>query len=135
VTQATPAPTVRVLLIEDEETIARVLREVLEHRGHTVEVASTGAQGIVKARAFRPDVVLLDLGLPDVDGIDLAKVIRSDPELKHVWLVAVTAHAREPDAALAGFDAYFHKPINLDELARHITWNLPGRGRNTRTSR
>ena len=127
-----PAPTVRVLLIEDEETIARVLREVLEGRGHTVEVAATGAQGILKARAFRPDVVLLDLGLPDVDGIDVAKIIRSDPELKHVWLVAVTAHSREPDAAFAGFDAYFHKPINFDELARHITWGRPARERNAR---
>jgi two-component system CheB/CheR fusion protein len=133
VIQPIPVRTVRVLLIEDEETIARVLREVLEGRGHTVEVAATGAQGIVKARAFRPDVVLLDLGLPDVDGIDVARIIRSDPELKHVWLVAVTAHSREPDAAVAGIDAYFHKPINFDELARHITWGLPARERNAKT--
>lgn len=113
----------RVLLVEDEETVRRRLGEVLQLEGHDVEVAETGAQGIAKARAFRPDVVMIDLGLPDADGVEVAKAIRSDPDLKDVWLVAVTGYSREPEAVGAGFDAYFLKPINIALLTLHLSRN------------
>jgi CheY-like chemotaxis protein len=117
----------RVLIVEDEETTTQIIREILQGHGHTVEVAASAAQGVARASAFRPDVVLLDLGLPDTSGLDVAEFIRSDPELKHVWLVAITGSSAEGAAAKAGFDAYFTKPIRFEELVLHLSMDLPAR--------
>lgn len=117
----------RVLIVEDEETTAQIIRDVLQNHGHLVELATTAAQGVARAAVFQPDVVLLDLGLPDTSGLDVARFIRSDPKLKHVWLGAVTGSSVERDAAEVGFDAYFTKPIRFDELVLHLSRDLPAR--------
>ena len=115
----------RVVVIEDHADMARMLRDYLVLQGHTVEVAPTAAQGIAKARELRPDVLLIDLVLPDIHGIEVASRIRLDPVLKHVWLVAVTAYSLESEAARVGFDAYFRKPVNFEELALHLRRTFP----------
>ena len=118
---ASPGPARRILVIEDNRMAASSLAMFLTQTGYTVEVAYTGTEGLEKAQRFRPDVVLCDIGLPGSDGYDVARVLRSDPELGRIHLIAITGYARQADrerARAAGFDLHLSKPVNLDELNR-----------------
>ena len=111
----------RVLVIEDNADAAEILRAVLELHGNTVALASSGPEGIEVARAFRPDVVLCDVGLPEMDGYDVARAIRADPTLSKLPLVALTGYAAPEDvgrAREAGFDRHVAKPPNVEVLER-----------------
>jgi len=113
----------RVLVIEDNEDAADTLREVLEFSDHVVEVAYSGRDGIDKARSFHPDVVLCDIGLPEMDGYQVARTMRADPELGRIALVAVSGYAQPEDvetAREAGFDAHLAKPPSIDTLERAL---------------
>jgi PAS domain S-box-containing protein len=113
----------RVLVIEDNEDAANTLREVLELDEHVVEVAYTGREGLARAQAFHPDVVLCDIGLPEMDGYEVARTIRADPELGGVALVAVSGYAQPEDVAAAkeaGFEAHLAKPPSLEALERTL---------------
>ncbi len=116
---ATPTPCRRVLIIEDNVDAAETLREVLLTWNHHVEVAHDGREGVEKARAFRPDVVLCDIGLPVMDGYEVARAIRAEPALASVLLVAVTGYALPEDerrAGEAGFDRHLGKPVPLERI-------------------
>jgi CheY-like chemotaxis protein len=107
------APSRRVLVIEDNVDAAESLREVLALGGHGVDVAYTAEEGLAKARAFRPDVVLCDLGLPGMDGYGVARVLRADPAFHGTMLVALTGYATPEDVSRsreAGFDHHVAKP-------------------------
>jgi PAS domain S-box-containing protein len=109
----------RVLIIEDNIDAAESLREALEFNDHVVEVAHNGHDGIVKAREFAPEIVLCDIGLPGMDGYDVARTIRADHELRHLFLAAVSGYARSEDlerARAAGFDRHLAKPPDLQKL-------------------
>lgn len=106
----------RVLLIEDNVDAAESLREALAQGGHQVEVASKGAEGIEKARTWHPDVLLCEIGLPDMDGHQIAGVFRNDPVLRSIVLVALTGHDDRLRASEAGFDAHVAKPPSIDRL-------------------
>ena len=80
----------RMLVIEDDEDVAAAMRVVLEMVGHEVSVARTGADGIAAARASRPEVVLCDIGLPGMDGYEVARRIRADASLRETFLVALS---------------------------------------------
>lgn len=111
----------RILVIEDNADAAESQKEVLELGGHTVEVACCGPEGLAKARTFRPDVVLCDIGLPAMDGFAVARAIRADPALRSMALVAVSGYAAPADlerATDAGFDRHLTKPVGRDELER-----------------
>jgi PAS domain S-box-containing protein len=113
----------RVLVIEDNQDAANSLREVLELDEHVVEVAYTGREGLEKVHAFHPDVVLCDIGLPEMDGYEVARRMRSDPELNRVALVAVSGYAQPEDVEMAreaGFDAHLAKPPSIDTLERAL---------------
>jgi PAS domain S-box-containing protein len=113
----------RVLVIEDNVDAADSLREVLEIDEHVVEVAYTGREGIEKAQAFRPDVVLCDIGLPEMDGYEVARTLRADPELGTVGLIALSGYAQPEDvemASEAGFDVHLAKPPSIDTLERAL---------------
>jgi PAS domain S-box-containing protein len=113
----------RVLVIEDNEDAAESLRQVLELGEHVVDVAYTGREGVEKARAFHPDVVLCDIGLPEMDGYQVARTMRADPELGGVALIAVSGYAQPEDVATAteaGFDAHLAKPPSIDTLERAL---------------
>jgi CheY-like chemotaxis protein len=113
----------RVLVIEDNEDAADTLREVLELEKHVVEVAYSGRGGLEKARSFHPDIVLCDIGLPEIDGYEVARTMRADPQLGHVGLVAVSGYAQPEDVAMsqeAGFDAHLAKPPSIEALRRAI---------------
>jgi CheY-like chemotaxis protein len=114
-------PARRVLVIEDNLDAAESLKEVLELSGHVVEIAGSGPEGLEKARAFRPEVVLCDIGLPAMDGFEVASAIRADPALRSTALVALSGYATPADlerAVDAGFDRHLAKPADLDELER-----------------
>jgi CheY-like chemotaxis protein len=92
---------------------------VLELEGHTVEVAHDGPEGIGKVRAFRPDVLLCDIGLPGMSGYEVARAVRTDPALRGAFLVALTGYASTEDqrrATEAGFDAHVAKPPTIEQL-------------------
>ncbi len=114
----------RVLVIEDNDDSADSLRAALELNDHTVEVAYSGAEGIEKARTFRPDVVLCDIGLPGMDGYAVARAMRSDPELSRLSLVALTGYALPEDVAkatAAGFDGHLAKPPTIEGIERALS--------------
>jgi two-component system CheB/CheR fusion protein len=117
----TPAPggRRRVLIIEDNIDAADSLREALECSEHEVEVAYNGPAGISKARTCKPEVVFCDIGLPGMDGFDVARAFRADDVLKGTYLVALSGYALPEDvqrATEAGFDQHLAKPANLDAL-------------------
>jgi len=112
-------PRHRVLVVEDNLDAAETLREMLLMWNHEVEVAHDGREGVDKARAFQPDVVLCDIGLPGMDGYAVARALRSDPRLSSAFLVAVTGYASTEDArraAGAGFDRHLGKPVPVEVL-------------------
>jgi PAS domain S-box-containing protein len=109
----------RVLVVEDNVDAADTLRTLLEFEGHAVEVAYDGLAGIRSARAFRPDVVLCDLGLPGVNGYEVARELSCDDALRSTRLVALSGYATPEDVARAreaGFDEHLAKPVPLDRL-------------------
>jgi PAS domain S-box-containing protein len=120
----------RVLIVEDNLDAAQSLREVLEFGEHLVEVAHSGPEGVAKARQFRPEVVLCDIGLPGMDGYGVARTIRSDETLAGVLLVALSGYALPEDlqrAWEAGFDRHIAKPPSLERLEK-LLGELIGRG-------
>ena len=120
----------RVLVIEDNVDAAETLRDVLEMEGHTVEVAYAGRAGIERARAFHPEAILCDIGLPEMDGYEVARTLRADPAIgRRTTLVALTGYARREDIArarAAGFDAHLAKPPTIEQIARLLE-TLPRR--------
>jgi two-component system CheB/CheR fusion protein len=118
----------RVLIIEDNVDAADSLREALEFSEHEVEVAHNGPAGLAKARARKPEVVLCDIGLPGMDGYEVARAFRADATLKGAYLVALSGYALPEDvqrAAEAGFDQHLAKPPNLDSLEQTLS-RAPG---------
>ncbi len=109
----------RILVVDDNVDTARGLAKLLKLGGHRVEVAHTGPEAIEAARAFRPEVVLLDIGLPVMDGYQVASTLRNEESCKDAAIVAVSGYGREEDrkrSREAGFDHHLVKPVDLDEL-------------------
>ncbi|MFT3917323.1 MAG: ATP-binding protein [Anaeromyxobacteraceae bacterium] len=118
--QEAPAARRRVLLIEDNPDAAQSLKELLELDGHEVAVAGDGPQGLERARALRPDVVLCDIGLPVMDGYAVARAFRADASLRGARLVALSGYALPDDvrrARDAGFEHHIPKPATRERLA------------------
>jgi len=110
----------RVLIIEDNIDGADSLREVLQLDGHEVAVAYNGPEGLAKARSFRPEVVLCDIGLPGMDGYDVARAFRASQSLKGAFLVALSGYALPDDlqrAREAGFERHIAKPPSIEQIA------------------
>jgi two-component system CheB/CheR fusion protein len=113
----------RILVIEDNVDAGDSLKDALELMGHAVELARDGGSGLAAARAGRFDVVLCDIGLPDLDGYEVARRFRADPALADVRLVALTGYALPQDRARAieaGFEAHLAKPASFEELERIV---------------
>jgi CheY-like chemotaxis protein len=113
----------RVLLIDDNPDAVDAIRELLELDGHITQVATDGATGLRRAREFKPDVVICDIGLPGMTGYEVAKAIRHDETVKNTYLVALTGYGRPIDqerAMVAGFNCHMTKPARVDDLAKVI---------------
>jgi len=110
----------RVLIIEDNDDVRHTLRSMLELWGHEVREASDGARGLETAREFRPDVALIDVGLPGIDGHEVARRLRTAEPSRGPRLIALTGFGLPKDAERAreaGFDAHLVKPVHPDRLA------------------
>ncbi len=123
---AAPAPRItargdarQVLVIEDNHDAAEMLASIIELEGHCVTTVHDGASGVRAAHELRPDLVLCDLGLPDITGYEVARELRRDDALRSMLLVALTGYAAAEDVArarAAGFDRHLAKPVALDRL-------------------
>jgi signal transduction histidine kinase/ActR/RegA family two-component response regulator len=112
----------RILVVEDNPDAGATLRDFLELSGYEVELACSGADGVQAARQFHPEVVLCDIGLPGMDGFEVAVQLRRDPETAGAQLIAVTGYGREEDrqrSKAAGFDLHLTKPVDPNQL-RHV---------------
>jgi two-component system cell cycle response regulator DivK len=116
-----------VLIVEDNEKNMKLVRDILQHQGHTTLQAATGGEGVRMARESVPDLVLMDIQLPDIDGITALREIRTDPALDAVPVLAVSASVM-PDEQLkivtSGFDAFITKPINLKQFRETVAHYL-----------
>ena len=105
-----------ILIVEDNDKNRKLVRDVLAYRGYRIAEAETGEDGVRLARELRPDLILMDIQLPGMDGIAALREIRMDPATRHVRVMAVTASAMTQDRQAimaAGFDAYQSKPISV----------------------
>jgi two-component system, cell cycle response regulator DivK len=113
----------RVLVVEDNPLNLKLVRDVLRHAGFDVVEARSGEDGIARALECRPDIILMDLQLPGIDGTEAMRTIRASPMRSSVPIIAVTAFAMSEDRERAlsnGFDGYLSKPISVRDLPRQI---------------
>ncbi len=131
------ADAVRVLVVDDNVDLVTMLAGTLQHKGYSVQSAHTGPEGLRIALQWRPDIALLDIGLPGLDGYEVARRLRADAEVRaadprggagtagpRIRLIAITGYGQESDIALAkeaGFDGHLAKPCDLDELEQMMT--------------
>jgi signal transduction histidine kinase len=113
----------RILVVDDNEDSANTLAMILKLEGHEIDTAYSGAQALERVDEFAPDIVLLDIGLPGLDGLQVAKRIRANPRHRAVRLVAITGYGKEADRARtreAGFTTHLVKPVDFVDLKRAI---------------
>ena len=119
----------RILVVEDNPLNLKLVRDVLEYQGFEVLTAVSGEEGVAVASSSSPDLVLMDLQLPGIDGHEALLRMRSDPRCREIPVVAVTAFAMKDDierADQAGFDGYIAKPISVYALPEQLARFLPG---------
>jgi len=118
-----------ILVVEDNERNLKLVRDVLEYAGYDVRVARTGEDGITLAVSEPPDLVLMDLQLPGIDGMEALRRLRESPRTADIPVVAVTAQAMKQDrerALAAGFNGYVEKPISVRAFPDQVRMFLSG---------
>jgi two-component system cell cycle response regulator DivK len=121
---------VTILVVEDNEKNLKLVRDVLQYAGFDVVAASSAEQGVAMAMERPPDLVLMDLQLPGMDGTAALRELRGSPRTRSVPVVAVTAFAMKDDrerALNAGFDGYLEKPISVQALPEQVRSFLPAK--------
>ena len=106
-----------ILVVDDNVANLKLMRLLLRHQGYEVEVSTGAAQALATLATFRPRVILMDLQMPGIDGLELTRRLKADPATRDITIVAVTAYAMKGDEALAraaGCDGYLTKPIDTD---------------------
>lgn len=113
----------KVLYIEDNPDNMTLVKRVLEVEGYQVIEARNGREGLARALEHRPDLVITDINLPDIDGYEVTARLKNEPRTAHIPVVAMTANVMKKDrenVARAGCDAYIAKPIDIDELPLQV---------------
>lgn len=116
-----------ILIVEDNENNLMLVRDVLQFKGYRTLEAMTGADGLRIAREAHPDLILLDIQLPDLDGISVLKQIRADATLLRIPVIAISASVMPDDQRKirdSGFDAYLPKPINVKSFVELVERTL-----------
>jgi two-component system CheB/CheR fusion protein len=114
-----PGQTWRVLVVDDNVDSADSIAAILGTSGHEVEIAYSAQKALEMAVEYQPDIMLLDIGLPGMDGYEVAKHLRQTPELKEMRLIAITGYGQESDrqrSRAAGFDEHVVKPVDWRQL-------------------
>ncbi len=109
----------KILLVEDNENNRLLLRDILTFHGHEITVASDGEEGVALARELMPDLILMDIQMPGMDGMTASRILKGDPATSGLKIIALTSFAMRGDQEkflAAGFDGYLSKPINTREL-------------------
>jgi two-component system cell cycle response regulator DivK len=115
--------TKRILVVEDQEDNRRIIRDLLRHDGFDVIEVGDGEKALTAASTHRPDVILMDIQLPFLDGYEATRRIKADPVLKHIPIIVVTSYALSGDEAkarAAGCDAYMAKPYSPKALLAKV---------------
>jgi CheY-like chemotaxis protein len=119
----------KILYVEDNEDNVYVVQQRLTRAGYAVQVAADGEQGLAMVAADRPDLILMDLSLPGLDGWEVTRRLKASPDTRHIPIIALTAHAMTGDrekALAAGCDDYDSKPVDFGRLRAKIQALLPG---------
>ena len=118
----------KILVVEDEPDIMRIITHTLQSVGHQVIPAYGGDDAIRKVKAHLPDLVLTDLAMPKVSGVQVIESIKKDPDTKKIPVIAVTAHVWDgiaQEAGAAGCDGYISKPFSMKQLLQEVQKHLP----------
>jgi CheY-like chemotaxis protein len=118
-----------ILIVEDNEKNCSLLKDILTVHGYQVAVASNGRKGIELARELKPDLILMDIQMPCMDGMTAGRILKSDPETNGIKIIALTSFAMQGDKEKfisSGFNGYLSKPINTRELPRLVKQWLDG---------
>jgi two-component system cell cycle response regulator DivK len=119
-----------ILIVDDNDKNLRLVRDVLRFAGFRTLEAVTGGDGVATAIEQRPDVILMDIRLPDMDGTEAARLLKDEPRTAHIPIVALTSLAMKGDREwflASGFDGYLEKPISVRELPSQVRAFCPPR--------
>lgn len=120
-------PKVRILIVEDDADMMRVLAHALTHAGYEVIHGFGGADALRKVHTHKPDMVLTDLAMPKVSGVEVIEKIKEDPDVQHIPVIAVTAHVWDgiaKSAASVGCDGFISKPFTTQQLLKEVRKHL-----------
>jgi two-component system cell cycle response regulator DivK len=120
--------TAKILYVEDDATSIRLVRRMLAHSQYEIREATSGSAGLAIAEREHPDLILMDVNLPDVDGLEIVRRIKANPALAETPIIALTSNDRAHDqhlARIAGCDGYIAKPVSRIELLKTIQRYLP----------
>jgi CheY-like chemotaxis protein len=113
----------KILIVEDNEKNLTLLRDILTFHGYDVAVSSDGREGVVLARELMPDLILMDIQMPGLDGLAAGRILKGDPATSRLKIIALTSFAMQGDREkfmAAGFDGYLAKPISTREFPGQI---------------
>ena len=122
----------QILVVEDNQKNMKLFRDVLQVTGYRTLEATTGGRAVELATEHRPDLVLMDIQLPDIDGVEVLGRLRADERTASIPVLALTAQAMEGDRErfrASGFDGYISKPVNIVSLISTVKQHCDGRGR------
>ena len=113
----------KILIVEDSDRDRRLIRMVLDSQGHDLLEAADGKQGLALALKEKPDLIVMDVRLPEMNGLEVAGKLKATPGFEHIPIIAVTAYAMQGDEDMvleAGYNIYMSKPINIKELIKQV---------------
>ena len=119
----------KILIVEDNDLNLKLFRDLLSANGYATVETKEGVEAMGITRAEMPDLILMDIQLPEISGLDVTRKIKNDPEIKHIPVIAVTAFAMKDDEEKileAGCEAYLSKPIAIDKFITTIRHFLEG---------
>ncbi len=113
-----------ILIVEDEQKNLKLIRDLLQKFGYTTIEATDGKQGVEMAKATNPDLILMDMQMPVMDGLAATRILKADPTTSNIPIVALTANAMKGDEEKireAGCDGYIAKPVDIKELLKEVS--------------